>query len=535
MGETYGSRGLPPAAFRLDRRGFLKLAGAGSAAVAAGSVVSACGAGSSSAAPGSAAGSGGAPKRGGKLVAALSGGNANDTLNPLYPVNNTDYVRVAQLFDPLVQYTVADQPQLYLAEELIPNSNATEWTIRVQRGVTFHNGKDLTADDVIYTFQQVFNPKSPGESASSLGAVDVSGIKKLDNWTVRVPCKTPFSVIEGALSGFYIIPTDFDVHHPVGTGPFKFKSFTPGEQSVFDRNDSYWVSGLPYLDSLVLSDYADESSQVNALISGQADIINLLSPASIGAIRSSGNDVVISPGSGWTPFTMRVDMAPFSDVRVRRAMQLIVDRQQMIDVVFDGYGTVGNDLFSIWDPVYDHALPQRRQDLDQAKFLLKQAGHEGLTTQLVTGPIAQGTVQAAEVLAEQAKGAGVTVNLKSITVTDYYGPDYLKWVFAQDYWYSNPFFDQVGSSMLASSPFNETHYNDPAYTALYEQALATVDVAKRTEIAHEMQAISYNNGGYIIPYFAPIIEAHAPNVHGDIPSKSGESFNRFDLKAFWLS
>jgi peptide/nickel transport system substrate-binding protein len=525
--------GGPPAASPFDRRNFLKLLGAGGAALTAAPLLSACA--SSSTAQGTATGTAGAPKRGGTLTAGLSGGNSSDSLNPLNPVNNTDYVRVAQLFDPLVQYTVADQPQLYLAEELTPNSNATEWVIRVRRGVTFHSGKDLTADDVIYTFQQVFNPKSPGESASSLGAVDVSGIKKLDNWTVRVPCKTPFSVIEGALSGFYIIPADFDVHNPVGTGPFKFKSFTAGEQSAFDRNDSYWVPGLPYVDSLVLNDFADETSQVNALVSGQADIINLLSTESIALVRSSGNNIVISPGSGWTPFTMRVDTAPFSDVRVRRAMQLIVDRPQMLELVFKGYGTIGNDLFSIWDPAYNHALPQRHQDLEQAKSLLKQAGHEGLTTTLVTGPIAQGTVQAAEVFAQQAKGAGVTVNLKSVNVTEFYGPNYLKWVFAQDYWYSNPFFDQVGSAMLPSSPFNETHYNDPQYISLYKQALATVDVAKRTEIAHEMQAISYSNGGYIIPYFAPIIEAHSPKVHGDVPSKSGESFNRFDLKTFWLS
>ena len=412
---------------RLDRRGFLKLAGATGAALTTGSVLSACG--SSHAAPTSTVSTSIKPKLGGTLHAGLGGGNTSDSLNPLDPINNTDYARVPQLFDPLVQYSVNDQPQLYLAEAIEPNADATEWTIRLHPGVTFHNGKDLTADDVIYTFQQEFNPKSPGESASSLAAVDVSGLKKLDALTVRVPCKTPFSVLVGALSGFYIIPTDFDVKHPVGTGPFKFESFQPGVQSTFVRNKNYWVSGLPYLDKLVMTDFSDETSQVNALLAGQVDIIDLLSVASIQPIRSAGQSVVISPGGGWTPFTMRVDVAPFSNVRVRRAMQLIVDRHQMLELTFTGYGTIGNDLFSIWDPVYDHALPQRQQDLDQAKFLLKQAGQSGMVTELVTGPIAQGTVEAAQVFAQQAKGAGVTVNLRSISVTEYYGPNYLKWAF----------------------------------------------------------------------------------------------------------
>ncbi len=110
----------------------------------------------------------------------------------------------------------------------------------------------------------------------------------------------------------------------------------------------------------------------------------------------------------------------------------------MLDIIFLGYGTIGNDLFAIWDSEYDHVPPAAgEQDIDQAKFLLKQAGHESLSVQLVTTPLAQGTVQAATVLAQQASAAGVTINLKSITGTAFFN-DYLKWTFAQDYWYYQP-------------------------------------------------------------------------------------------------
>lgn len=109
--------------------------------------------------------------------------------------------------------------------------------------------------------------------------------------------------------------------------------------------------------------------------------------------------MLISDG-GWTPFTMRVDQKPFDDVRVRQAMRLIVNRPQMLASIFESHGTLGNDLFAIWDPVYDHSLSQRHQDIDQAKFLLKKAGQEGLTVERVTTPLAQGTPSAAEVLAQ---------------------------------------------------------------------------------------------------------------------------------------
>ena len=127
----------------------------------------------------------------------------------------------------------------------------------------------------------------------------------------------------------------------------------------------------------------------------------------ISEVQGEGKNVLLSAGGGWNPFTMRVDTGTFSDVRIRQAMRLVVDRQQMLDLVFGGFGTLGNDLFGIWAPEYDHSLPQRHQDIDQAKSLLKAAGAEGLHVTLVTSDIAQGTVLAAQVFAQQASEAGI--------------------------------------------------------------------------------------------------------------------------------
>lgn len=476
-------------------------------------------------------------RRGGTLRAGLSGGTSSDTVDPLNPLNETDYARVYQLYDSLVAMDRDAGPVLALAEEITPNSDATAWTIRLRSGVEFHNGKPLTADDVIYTFQQILDPKAPAAGASAISFVDAGAMKKLDKLTVRVPCKRPFATFYETMPLYYysIIPVGFDPRHPVGTGPFKFESFTPGVQSTFIRNSNYWQHGLPYVDSVVISDYPDETSQINALLAGQADVVNLLSAPAIAGIRSGGADVVISDGGGWTPFTMRVDQAPFSDVRVRQAFRLIVNRRQMMEVVFGGYGTLGNDVFGIFDPEYDRALPQREQDIAQAKYLLKRAGHEHLSTQIVTGDIAEGVVQAAEVFAQQASAAGVKVAVNKVTPTAFFGPNYLKWTFAQDFWGYYGYLPQVGFATLPASPYNETHWDDPHYIDLYNQALATVDGAKRSEIAHEMQRIDYESGGYIIPYFPPLIDGHTTKVHGVAPAKVGRPLFNYDFKILWLS
>ncbi len=534
-GKMIMASGLPvDAGIRtLSRRQFLGTVGA----VAGGIGLAACGSSSpTSSTPGSTTSPAGAPKKGGTLMAALSGGDSTDTLDAQNPYNNTDFARVRQLYNSLVEYDANVVPQLVLAESITPNTTATLWTIRLKSGITFHNGKPLTADDVIFSLQRIVNPKFPLPGAVGLTLVDVKGLKKLDDLTVQVPCSAPLSTFVELLGAYYynIVPVGYDPKSPVGTGPFKYVSFTPAVSSTFTRNDNYFENGLPYLDKVVISDFADETSQLNALESGSANVIDLLSAASVAGAKQAGKEVLIASGGGWTPFTMRVDQAPFSDVRVRQAMRLIVDRKQMLDIIFLGHGTIGNDLFAIWDSEYDQSLPQREQDIDQAKFLLKQAGHESLSVQLVTTPLAQGTVQAATVLAQQASAAGVTINLKSITGTAFFN-DYLKWTFAQDYWYYNPYYPQVAQATLGTAPFNECHFSNSNYNKLFNEGLATLDATKRADIAHEMQQIDYTEGGYIIPYFPPVIDAYATQVQGLVPSKTGLPLGGFNFKELWLS
>jgi peptide/nickel transport system substrate-binding protein len=527
-GQSIGGR-------ELSRRDFLGAVGAGAAALGVGGLLAACGSSSSSTTTTTAPST--TPRRGGHLRVGLTGGASSDTLYPLAQVTPPDLARSPQLFNSLIEFQSNGQLALVLAEEMTPNANATEWTIRVKKGITFHNGKTLDADDVIFTFQKCLNPKSPAPSASLLVPVELNGIKKLDQYTVSIPCKTPYSSLPQMIQNYNlpIMPVDFDLSHPVGTGPFKYVSFTPGVSSLFDRNPNYFETGLPYLDSVEITDFNDETAQTSALLSGQLDAIGALSVGSVDAMKVGGKPIVYSAAGGITPFTMRTDVAPFNDVRVRQAMRLIVDRPQMRKLVFGGYGLLGNDVTSPFDPAYDSALPQREQDIPQAKALLKAAGQEGLTIQLTTASIEQGTVLAAQVFAQQAKAANVKVNVNNIQTTEFYGPNYLKWPFAQDFYFYSPYMLQVTDAFLPTSPYNECHFNDAKYNSLYAKAQTITTQAALTPVEQEMMSIDYNQGGYIIPYFVPVIDAHAPNLQGVLPARTGAALRNYEFKYFWFS
>lgn len=519
---------------RISRRSLLRASAVGGALVGVGGVLAACGSGSASSTPSSSPSST-TPKRGGTLRVALTGGDSTDTVDAQLLTNFLDQARLMSLYNAPVQLDNNGQLQLALAEELTPNSTATEWTMRVRSGITFHNGKPLTADDIIFSFQRIMDPHDPKFGAAQMSLLDWKHMQKLDNLTVRFPFTAPFSAFYQTLSdyNYFIVPVGYDVKHPVGTGPFKFESFQPGVQSIFTRYPDYWDTPA-YVDELVIIDFPDETSQVNSLLSGQVDAIDSLSAASIPTLTSQGKDVIVSLSGNSTPFTMRCDIPPFNDVRVRQAMKYLMDRQQMIDLVFDGHGLLGNDLFSIYDPDYDHQIPQRTQDIDKAKFLLKQAGQSGLTVTLTAGPVGPGVVEAATVFAQQAKAAGVTVKLSDVTATTLFGPSFLKWPFSFDNWAPTPFFTQVGEGQVPGAPFNESHFDNPQFDSLYKQALATIDPAKQRTIAHEMQEIYWNEGGYLIPYFTPFIDAHSPKLHGVISSKQVPLSN-FGFKNFWFS
>ena len=520
----------------LGRRQFLRGIAATGAVAGAGSLLAACGGGSSSDTARGAAQASRSLRRGGNLKLGLSGGSSSDTLDPHKSLTYLDTSRLQSLYQPLAQLDAQAQVEYVLAESITPHGSLSDWIIRLRPGVTFHDGKDLTADDVIFTFQRVYGNNFTGKFG--LGPIDLSGTKAVDKLTVQVKMTKPFASFAEQLAAFwynlYIAPSGFSPAKPVGTGPFVYQSFTPGQRSVFTRNPHYWKPGLPYVDTLTIIDFSDNTTLQDALSTGVIHGAGALDGPQVASLATTGGiKTVVSHSGEIIPFTMRVDQSPFNDVNVRQAMRLLVDRPQLIDAALDSYGVVANDLFSPYDPDFDRSLVRAAQgDIPHAKFLLKKAGADGLTVQLTTSAVATGTVAMATVLAAQAKAAGVTINLNNVPPGTFFGPDYLRWPFAQDYYNYYPYLSQVAESMLPGSPFNETHTDNPRYTSLYNQANATASPSLRKEIKQEMQRFDFNEGGYIIPAYIDVLDAYSDKVTGYTAGKVGQPLSNFDFEHF---
>jgi peptide/nickel transport system substrate-binding protein len=520
----------------LGRRQFLRGIAATGAVAGAGGLLAAC--------SGSGTSSSKTPvppvrgKSGGNLKVGLSGSSGTDTLDPHQGLTYLDSARAQALYQPLLQLNSGAQTEYVLAEEITPNKTTSEWIIRLRKGVTFHDGKPLTAQDVIYTFRRI-KTGSKGASFSggnSLGPMNLNGLKALDSHTVLVPFTSPYGSFVSQLAYWYylyIIPDGFDPakEKPNGTGPFVYQSFTPEQRSVFTRNKNFWKSGRPYLDTLTVIDFSDNTSLQNAVTTGVIHAAGGFDGPELTAMTSaSGVKTVASHTGAITPFTMRVDQKPFNDVNVRQALRLLVGRQQLIESGLAGYGVVANDVFSPYDPGFDHALV-REQDIGQAKFLLKKAGQENLTATLVTSPAATGMVSMATVFAQQAKAAGVTIKLDNVPSSTFFGSGhYLSWTFSQDFYNYSPYLAQVAQSMLPASPFNETHTANPTLENLYKQANATLSESTRRQIEYEMQMFDFTQGGYIIPAYIDALDAYSTKITGYSPSAVGQPLSAFDFE-----
>ena len=500
---------------RITRRSLLKGGAAMGALAAIGPIASACGGTGTSASPSS---SSGAPKSGGNARIGLVGGSAKDTADPHRAAFEPDDALNWLMYEGLVEFAPDYKPRLVLAEEVTPNATGTEWTVRVKPDILWHDGKPLTADDVVFSFQRIVNPKAPLDGASGLPGLTPAGITKVDARTVKFTFQKANVIFgtDGLASRLvHVVPVDFDPLKPVGTGAFKLDSFKPGEQFVLSAFKDYH-GGAPHLDKLTLIEFNDPTARSNALQSGTIDALCELPAAQKTVIDGTpGLASLNAKSGGWLPFCMRIDQKPFTDVRVRQAFRLMADRPQIIEQAYDGIAWLGNDVYSPFDPGYPK-LAQRVQDLQQARSLLKQAGYDNnLSVELVTGDAAgSGAVAAAQVFAEQAKGAGVNIKVNKVDSSVLFGSNYTKWTFSMTWWGLRNYLQEAAVSMMPGAPYNETHWQSAKWLAIVNEAFATVDQTKRNELIGEAATIDYNEGGYIIPTFKNQLDAYSQKLAG---------------------
>jgi peptide/nickel transport system substrate-binding protein len=481
------------------------------------------------------------PKRGGTLRVGFVGAGTAETINPFLGVTPIDESRIQNLYDPLVLTNADLTRSPGLALEWNHNKDATVYEVKLRPGVTFHNGKTFGAEDVIWSIQQMAGKTSAG--LPFVSGIKLAEMKAVTKLTVRIPLKAPDADLAGNFTYYntWIVPKgqtakDY-AKKPIGSGPFMAKSFTPGRQSEFAKNPNYWVTGKPYVDSLKIVSIDDNTARLNALLSKQIDAMGQLPTQQAKAHSATGDiTVLVAPSPQAMMFYMDTTKAPFTDTRVILAMKLIADRQALVDSAISGYGKIGNDIFGAGLPFYDKSLPQRVQDIDKAKSLLKAAGQSDLKVQLNTSPIFPGFVEAATLLAQQAKKAGVTMTLKQVPPNSYYNPSllYLKMPFAETQWpISSLKFFFLGA-LATGAPYNETHWKSKSWNDLLNKAIGEPNKAKAQALWNQVQKIQYDKGGYLNWTNADWVDGLSKKVQGLKPSAAGAVGNYRFLDA-WLA
>ncbi|CCK26696.1 solute-binding protein [Streptomyces davaonensis JCM 4913] len=477
-------------------------------------------------------------KRGGRLRAAFAGGGASETLDPHLANLFADVARAKALYDKLADYGADLSAQPRLAEKWEPNKTLDRWQVTL-RQATFHNGKPVTAADVLHSYRRITDPEQAFRAKASLEPIDLDASRATGERGIEFVLKRPTAEFPNILAAFgaYIVPegaTDFD-HRPIGSGPFRFVSFAPGRSAVFRRYEDYW-EGAPHLDELEIVVANEESARVNALLGGQVEYAHELNPTTARAHEGKGQiEIVRLRGSAMQAFCMKTDRAPFDDRRVREAFFLIADRQELVDGALSGAGQIGNDLFGKGYQYYADSLPQREQDLDRAKSLLKRAGAEKLKVTLDTSAVAAGFTEAAGIFRDQAAKAGVTIDVR-MGSKDSYWSDILDSGTLSCYRSgAMPIEAHISQRLLTDSTTNATHWRHKDFDALYQQAQSTRDTGERAAVYERMQRRLYAEGGFLIWGFADWIIGTARNVKGvdtDAPANTLD-WARFDT--VWLA
>ncbi len=472
-------------------------------------------------------------------------GSTNDLIDGQYIVAKPDQARLIAGWETLVNYD-ADFNISYehgLAEEVEAKA-ADLYVIRLKEGITFHDGKPVTSDDVIYSFQRLIDPDL-GIAPALAELLDANGLTKVDDRTVEVQLLIPSVTFLNNLAeyGTTVVPVDYarfdgDAATQIGTGPYVLQSFTPGAESVHVKNPNYWGEGLPYLDEVQIIDFADPPGLVNALNSGQIDAAIDIPFAQVSTIEGNSNlQLLESEAGSWLPITMAIDQPPFDDVRVRQAMRLICNREEMVQRVLSGHGRVGNDMYGTFDPCYPD-FPQREQDIEQAMALLAEAGQENLTIDLFAPDDTAGLADLIAVFADQAAAAGVSVNAQVLDGATYWGDEYTKRTFATSFWGTRPYLNQVQQGSLKNSVYPETHWPPEGsdFAANYRAAIAEVDEEARCAIVEEMQREEYEEGGNIIAIFNNLLDATTVSVQGLVARPNVLNLDHFGrgYKNIWL-
>jgi peptide/nickel transport system substrate-binding protein len=424
-----------------------------------------------------------------------------------------------------------------LAESWEPNADGSVWTFKIRQGVTFHDGKPLTAADVVYTLDLHANPDNGGNALSAFGdpgGLSPGGAVAVDDATVEVTLNGPNGSFPYLVSAdnynLIILPDGFDPatweQSFMGTGPWVLDTFTPQQGVTYTKNPNYWdTTRQPIVDTSELKFYAEDQARILAIQGGEVDVLSQFQVVAGGEALLNDPNIVVTEvrAAQHRQVHMRADQEPFKDKRVRQAMALLLDRPAIIQGFFQGKADLGNDHpFAPVYPFSDLTIPQRALDVEQAKQLLADAGKgDGFEIQLSTWDNYE-MPQLAQIIQGAAKEVGITVTLNVTDISTYYS----------DFWLDSPFgitdYGHRGvpnvfltAALGSTGTWNAAHFSSPDLDQAIVDYVAALDIDAQKAGAKAIEELLLDETPVIFPYFYYHLSATTANVTGILPTGMG--------------
>jgi len=333
------------------------------------------------------------PKYGGTLTFASH--RDISTMNPLVRTSSHNKWIRRLMFEPLLEVDERGKIQPYLAESWDISSDGKTYTFRLRSGVKFHNGQEMTSEDVKFAMDYTLNPKNGASGRSRLGQVD--RVEAPDKYTLKVYLKmqTPvFIASVTSIQSFSVVPKGSlaegkrrPAAFPPGTGPFKFVEWQANQRLVVARNENYWRA-KPFLERVIFRPIPDSTIRLVALRSGDVDlVVRVPGQWARQLVRGKLKDLsyLKTPNSGLYRIQFNAARPPFSSKKLRQAVAHALDKKELIQATFFGFGHPIVQKYPKGHPWYFDEIPSLLHDTNKARALLKEAGYKGEVIELVTG------------------------------------------------------------------------------------------------------------------------------------------------------
>jgi len=408
-----------------------------------------------------------------------------------------------KLMSRLIRPNMKGSPSPDLATSWSSNEAATEWTLKLRSGVTFHDGSSFEAADVLYTLNRVLDPenKSPARSAIKM----IEKMEALDSMTVKFTLSTPFADMPLQLMDYRlrIIPEgsgDAIATSGIGTGPFKLVSYDAAGVTKLEANMDYW-EGAPGVAKMEIIGIGDGQARMQALLGGQIDFENTVTNQQKPMFASSDKFKMMEvPTGNWRGLVFRTDVAPFTDVRVRQAVRMAADREDLVKLIMGGAASIACDTPVKPDDQYraDIKCPQ---DIAGAKKLLAEAGFpNGIDVDVYVATLEPTWPILAEAYQQQAAKAGIRVTIKQVPSDGYWKDTWMQKSFSATRWNERPADSALHEIYLSTAKWNESYYKDADFDAMLGKARRELNFEKRKALYVGAQEHLYKTTGTLIPY-----------------------------------